>query len=109
MELINIINDSKYLVLKYDDLQKALLTVEYKEFVKIIEKIDLYRRFELNKPLNPYLILNRNNNLNLNFLLNSIYQKYPNSINCNNEIIIKVDDISLSLINSIILEENKQS
>jgi len=91
--------DDKYLVLKWKDIIEGLSGEHTKHFVDWVQKIDAYRRLVKEKPVNRYVVLNMDDEIDLNHLRRTINKKQsflPISA-------CKVEDIAVDLINAILI------
>jgi len=94
--------DDMYCVLKWEDIKSALSQQEGKEFADMIMKVDSYRRLELNKEVNKYLVLNLADELNIDDLIFDI-QSYKKDLKTP---YIAINDIAVEIVNGIILAGN---
>lgn len=94
--------DDKYCVLKWSDLKSTLSQREGKEFADLIMKVDSYRRLELNKGVNKYVVLNLADELNVDDLICDI-QSHKKDLKTP---YITIGDIAVDIVNGIILTGN---
>lgn len=95
--------DNKYLVLKWDDIEKYLSLGSQKEVLRISDIIRKYRKEEGKKD-NKYLVLNLDDDIDLMELLTNLQNSGLIKI-IEGDFVkenVKIKDIAVDLVNSIL-------
>ena len=95
--MIDKIDMNKYIVIKTGDL-KFLNTKRRKDLAEVRQIIDDERK-KIGKQPSKYLVLNLNDKIDINYLISKIDKDVPENI----EQTVKVKEIAIDIINSIIM------
>lgn len=93
--------DDKYLVLKWTDITESLNKEHTKQLVDIIHEIDTYRLLVHEKSVNKYCVLNLNDDIDLEYLVDTILDKY-HKLGIPGLYKIKVEKLAIDLVNAIL-------
>ena len=91
--------DDKYLVLKWRDVTEGLNEENTKVFADLVQKVDVYRRLVKEKPVNKYVVLNLNDNIDIQKLIVDLeaidaHTTFPK--------FVKVNEIATTIVNAIL-------
>lgn len=106
MDEITELDENKYLVLKYEDIDDAL-GKDIEEFVELIHRVDGYRARQ-GKTVNRYLVLNQTDQFDPLPLVIDILNSYENNLDKGFPQPNKIEDIAIKIINSILRMEETQ-
>jgi len=91
--------DDKYLVLKWRDITEGLNDENTKVFADLVQKVDAYRQLVRDKPVNKYVVLNLDDNIDIQKLIVDLEAIEANTPEPK---IIQVNDIATVVVNAIL-------